>query len=145
MRSLSLVQLRRHQGGEMTRGWNAWQNAGLPSIPSVFALVSSGSVGIGFTVPSTWSRTPWGRRKLPFDCQGRVVIEDNDLGRVTAVEAGGGCAVDDLGVAGATAGLRVIKDEVGLAKTAGVLWAQSGSRCRARQRRWTSAPRPAPR
>jgi hypothetical protein len=40
------------------------------------------------------------------------VIEDSDLGRVTAVEAGGGCAVDDLGVAGATAGLRVIKDEV---------------------------------
>jgi hypothetical protein len=40
------------------------------------------------------------------------VIEDSDLGRVTAVEAGGGCAVDDLGVAGAAAGLRVIKDEV---------------------------------
>ena len=59
------------------------------------------------------------------------MIEDNDLGRVTAVEAGGGCAVDDLGVAGATPGLRVINDEVGLAKTAGVLWAQSGSRCRA--------------
>jgi hypothetical protein len=91
----------------MTRGWNAWQSAGLPSIPSVFALVSSGSVG-----PVDLEPDPWGRRKLPFDCQGGVVIEDSDLGRVTAVEAGGGCAVDDLGVAGATAGLRVINDEV---------------------------------
>jgi hypothetical protein len=33
-----LVQLRRHQGGEMTRGWNAWQNAGLRP-PSVSRMV----------------------------------------------------------------------------------------------------------
>src|SRR5690349_12350627 len=47
-------------------------------------------------------------RKAHLDRQRRVVVDDDDVGRVAVVEAGDRGAVDDFGVAGAAIGLGVI-------------------------------------
>jgi hypothetical protein len=65
----------------MTRGWNAWQNAGLPSIPSVFALVSSGSVGSRPGTPASKQR----RRKFELS---RVEISRHRAPLLASSQAG---------------------------------------------------------
>jgi hypothetical protein len=50
------------------------------------------------------------------------VIDDDDVGRVTVVEAGHGCSIDDFGVAGTPVCLRIVKHDVDCQpKRAGVL------------------------
>src|SRR5205823_4848631 len=63
-----------------------------------------------------------GAGEAHFDCQGSVVIDDDDVGRVAAVEARNGSAIDDFGVAGAAVGLCIVEHDVyGQPERAGVL------------------------